>query len=95
MHKSEFNFDMVMCFIQIAVECSFLEICPHEVLFIHFSQNQLLAGNDLSTMVGRDRNSGSTADFNSFSKYQNRSGVKIWFKERFLAYTLYFSPDFL
>eukprot|EP00794_Sanderia_malayensis_P016158 gene16158-17781_t len=39
------------------------------------TENTLLAGNDLSTMVGRDRNTGSAADYNSFSKYQNRSGM--------------------
>eukprot|EP00795_Rhopilema_esculentum_P010961 gene10961-19797_t len=40
------------------------------------SENHLLDGNDLSTMVGSDRNSGSAADFRSYSKYQNtRSGT--------------------
>jgi len=40
------------------------------------SENSLLDGNDLSTMVGRDRTSGSAADFHAFSKYQNtRNGI--------------------
>lgn len=39
------------------------------------TENSLLNGNDLSTMVGRDRNSGSSADYQSFSKYQTRNGM--------------------
>lgn len=38
-------------------------------------ENPFLSGQDLSTMVGTDRASGSGLDVQSYARYQNRSGI--------------------
>lgn len=38
-------------------------------------ENPLLSGQDLSTMVGTDRASGSGLDLQGYARYQNRSGI--------------------
>jgi len=44
--------------------------------YFFWFQNPFLDGQDLSTMVGTDRASGSGLDVQNYARYQNRSGVR-------------------